>query len=71
MIALVGSVSSLCSKSARLCRSDTGSSPTINSLPILNGCTSKSGLQKVLVKDVRLVGVRRVMQQVIAKILTD
>ena len=52
-------------------QSDTGSSTTTKSLPILNGCTSKSGPQKVLVRDVSLAEFRRVIRHVIDKILSD
>jgi hypothetical protein len=46
----VGSSSSLCSNADRLLRSDTGSSVTLNRLPVEKGCWITSGPLKLLTR---------------------
>ena len=65
IIVWVGSFSSCCRSLARLCRSETGASLTVKSLPILKGCIFKSGPLKVLVSGVRWAELWRVMWHVI------
>ena len=60
MTVCLGSLSSLCSNADRLWRSDTGSSDTLNSLPVEKGCGVISVPLKLLTRewpetDVRIV----------------
>ena len=55
----------------RLWRSQTGSSLTMKALPILKGCSFKSGPLKVLVRELQVAEVSRVMCHVMDEKLPD
>ena len=60
MIVFVGSFSSLCKTFDRLLRSDTGSSDTLNSLPVEKGCGDNSWPVKLLTRECPEADVRSV-----------
>ena len=60
MTVCLGSSSSLWSNADRLCRSDTGSSDTLNNLPVEKGCWITSGPLKLLTRECPEADVRSV-----------